>query len=173
MHIRGVLGAVAIADDVFCAPMIQSSYYGNAGGGVVTANLTFGHDNTSGLLYKNPFGALLHTLTSETGANSANTPNSDNGGATTFGGWLQYQIYSITGSGTVTISVDDSANGTSWAALSGATTSAIATASAPTSGFIQLGVTATVRQYLRWQLAFGGSASACTFALAFMRGRGN
>jgi hypothetical protein len=171
MHIRGVRGAIAIGDDVFCAPMIQTGYVGQAGGGIVTANATFAHDNTSGLLYRNPFGALLHTLTSETGANSSNTPNADDGAQTTKGGWLQYHIYSITGAGTVTISVDDSANGTSWAALSGATTGAIATASAPTHGFVQLGVTATVREYLRWQIAFGGSASACVFALAFMRGR--
>jgi hypothetical protein len=169
MHIRGVQAAPAIGDDAFCAPMLQTAYQGGTGD-IVTATLTFAHDNTSGLLYSNPFGAVLHTLTSETGANSANT-NADEGAATTKGGWLMYQILSITGTGTVTISVDDSANGTSWSALSGATTSAIATASAPTSGFVQLGVTATVRRYLRWQLALGGSANGCTFALCFMRGR--
>jgi hypothetical protein len=169
-HIRGVRGAVAIGDDTFCAPMLQSSYQGVTGNGVVTANLTFAHDATSGLLYSNPFGALLHVMGAESGANTANT-NADEGAATAFGGWLMYHITSITGTGTVTISVDDSANGTTWAALSGATTGAIATATAPTSGFIQLGVTAAVRRYLRWQIAFGASATACTFALAFMRGR--
>jgi hypothetical protein len=169
-HLRGVRGAVAIGDDTFCAPMLQTIYQGVSGGGVVTANLAFAHDATSGLLYTSPWGQLLHVLGSETGANSANT-NADEGAATTKGGWLMYHITSITGTGTVTISVDDSANGTSWLALSGATTGAIATASAPTSGFIQLGVTATVRRYLRWQIAFGGSATACTFALSFMRGR--
>lgn len=170
MHIRGVRGAIAVGDDTFCAPMIQTKYTGS-GAQIVTATLEFAHDNTSGLLYRNPFGVLLHALTAETGANSSNTPNADDGAATAKGGWLQYHILSITGSGTVTISIDDSANETSWSALSGATSGAIATATAPTSGFIQLGVTAAVRQYLRWQLALGGSASACTFALSFQRGR--
>jgi hypothetical protein len=171
MHIRGVRAVPAIGDDAFCAPMLQTAYQGAPGSGVVTASLKFAHDAQSGLLYANPFGAVLHTLTSETAANTANT-NADEGAATAKGGWLMYQILSITGAGTVTISVDDSSTGTSgWAALTGATTGAIATATAPTSGFIQIGVTAAVKQYLRWQLALGGSATACTFALAFMRGR--
>lgn len=170
MHIRGVLAVPAIGGDAFCGPFLQTVYV-TGSGDLVTAKLEFAYDVSAGLNYSNPFGALLHTLTSETGANTANT-NADEGGQTTKGGWLQYHITSITGSGTVTISVDDSSTGTSgWAPLSGATSGAIATASAPTSGFVQLGVTATVKEYLRWQLAFGGSASACTFALSFMRGR--
>ncbi len=170
MHLRGVNAVPAIGDDAFCAQMIQSSYQAANSGDISAVNLQFAHDATSTIAYGNPFGAVLHVLGSETGANSANT-NADNGAATTAGGWLMYQVTSITGSGTVTISVDDSANGTSWSALSGATSGAIATASAPTAGIINLATTATVRRYLRWQIAFGGSATACTFALAFMRGR--
>ena len=171
-HARGVLAAPAIGDDAFCAPMYLKSYKTPAkGAGIVTATLEFtAPDAASGLTYDEFFGALLHPWGSETGANSANT-NHNNGAATAAGGWLMYQIYSITGTGTVTISVDDSANGTSWSALSGATSGAIATASAPVAGIVQLATTATVRQYLRWQIAFGGSASACTFVLSFMRGR--
>jgi hypothetical protein len=168
MHLRGVRAAPAIGDDVFCAQMIQSSYQGT-NGEIAAVNLQFAHDATSTIAYGNPFGALLHVMGAETGANTANT-NADNGAATTKGGWLMYQITSITGTGTVTISVDDSANGSTWLALSGATSGAIATASAPVAGIVNLGTTATVRQYLRWQLAFGSSATACTFALAFMRG---
>jgi hypothetical protein len=167
--LRGVRAAPAFGDDVFCAPMIQSLYQG-VGSDIVTANIQFGQDATSGLLYDEFWGKCLHILGAETGANAANT-NVDNGAATTYGGWLMYHIYSITGTGTATVSIDDSANGTSWAALSGATSGAIATATAPTSGFVQLAVTATVRRYLRWQVAFGGSATACSFALSFMRGR--
>ena len=169
MHLRGVRAAPAIGDDVFCADMVQSRYQSAAGGGILAANLQFAHNAMSTIAYANPWGALMHVLGSETGANSANT-NADGEAATTKGGWLMYQITSITGSGTVTISVHDSANGTSWLALSGATSGAIATASAPTAGIVNLGNTATVRRYLRWQIAFGGSATACTFALAFMRG---
>lgn len=169
MHVRGVQAVPAIGDDVFCWPLYQSSYKMTQGDDTVTVNLAFAPDSTASLNYKQPFGALLHAWGNETAANTANT-NADGGAESTRGGWLMYQIYSITGSGTVTISVDDSANGTSWLALSGATSGAIATASAPIAGFIQLSTTATVRRYLRWQMALGGSATACTFILAFMRG---
>jgi hypothetical protein len=169
MFLRGVRAAPAFGDDCFCAPMIQSTYQA-VGDDIVTVTANFGQDANSGLNYDEFWGKVLHLLSAESGANSANT-NVDNGAASAVGGWMMYQITSITGSGTATVSVDDSANGTAWSALSGATSGAIATASAPTSGFVQLAVTATVRRYLRWQVAFGGSATACTFALAFMRGR--
>lgn len=168
MIASGIRAAPAFGDDVFCAPMYQVAYKA-VGTEIVAANLRFaGPDVTVGMLYRQFWGKLLHAFGAETGANSANT-NVDNGASSALGGWLMYHIYSITGSGTVTVSIDDSANGTTWAALSGATSGAIATASAPTSGIVQLATTATVRKYLRWQIAFGGSATACTFALGFMR----
>lgn len=169
-HIRGVQAVPAIGDDAFCCRMYQKSYKAAQNGNLVTAKIDFqGPGADAAMTYANPFGVLLHAWGSETGANTADT-NADNGAATAAGGWLMYQIYSITGAGTVTISVDDSANGTDWTALSGATSGAIATASAPVAGIVQLGTTADVRRYLRWQLALGGSASATTFLLAFMRG---
>lgn len=169
LHMRGVQTAPAVGDDAFCGPFLQTAYKAGKGD-IVTAKLEFAYDATAGLNYVQFFGKVLHTFASETGANSSNTPNVNNGAASAAGGWLMYEILSITGSGTVTISVDDSLNGTSWNALSGATSGAIATASAPTSGFIQLATNAAVRQYLRHQIAFGGSATACVFASAFMRG---
>jgi hypothetical protein len=166
---RGVMAAPAMGDDVFAAPMYQVAYKA-AGNQVVSARMDFaGPDITAAMAYTKYWGKLLHAYGSETGANAANT-NVDNGAATAAGGWLMYQIRSITGAGSVTLSIDDSANGTAWLALSGATSGAIATASAPTSGIVQLATNATVRQYLRWQIAFGGSATACTFVLGFMRG---
>lgn len=170
LHTRGVQAVPAIGDDAFCFVGMQSSYKAANADNTAVANMVFQYDATAGLSYIQHFGALLHAYGSETGANSANT-NADAGAASTKGGWLMYQIRSITGSGTVTISTDDSSTGTSgWAALSGATSGAIATASAPVAGFVQLATNATVKQYLRWQIAFGGSATACTFVLAFMRG---
>jgi hypothetical protein len=168
MVAAGSLAAPAMGDDVFCAPMLQKAYKA-VGEEVVAARLDLtGPDATAAMLYRKYFGKLLHAYGSETGANAANT-NVDNGASSAAGGWLMYHIRSITGAGTVTISVDDSANGTAWTALSGATSGAIATASAPIAGIVQLGVTATVRQYLRWQIALSG-ATACTFVLGFMRG---
>lgn len=169
MVVRGVQTAPVLGDDIFCMVGRQASYKSMGGGPLSTINLSLINNAAYALNYVQHFGALIHAWGSETGANSANT-NHDNGAATTGGGWLMYHIYSITGSGTVTVSIDDSANGTTWAALSGATSGAIATASAPLAGVVQLGTTATVRRYLRWQFALGGSASAAVFALGFMRG---
>ena len=170
LHARGVSGASAVGDDAFCAIMYQQSYKAAQADNTSTVNMTFSHDATAGLNYRQPFGVLLHPWGAETAANTANT-NADNGAASALGGWMMYQIYSITGAGTVAISIDESSTGSSgWAALSGATSGAIATASAPTAGFIQLATNAAVKQYLRFQVAFGGSATACTFGLAFMRG---
>jgi hypothetical protein len=169
MIASGVQAAPSFGDDVFCAQMIQKAYKQIGDGGIVSARMDFEHDVQSALLYRQFWGKLLHALGSETDVNSANT-NVDNGAASVAGGWLMYQINSITGAGDVSISVEDSANGTTWAKITGADSGQIATASAPIAGIVQLATTATVRRYLRWQIAFGGSATACTFTLGFMRG---
>lgn len=170
MHMRGVRGAVGVGDDAFCGPFLQTVHK-TGFGDLVTAKLEFAYDATAGLNYDEFFGNVVHLFASETGANASNTPNVNNGAASAAGGWMAYQILSITGAGgTATLSIDDSANGTAWTALSVSTTGAVAQASAPTAGFIQLATNATVRQYLRWQLSLSVS-TACVFALAFMRGR--
>lgn len=173
MLVRGVQAVPAVGDDVFCAPMYQIAYKGVPNDGIVTCRLDMaGPDVVSGLLYDEFWGKLIHAWGSESAANSSNTPNVDNGAASAAGGWLMWMIYSISGgAGTVTVSIDDSANGTSWSALSGATSGAIAYNAVPAAGIVQLGTTATVRQYLRWQYAEAGGATDAIFALAFMRGR--
>jgi len=170
MVAQGVRAAPAMGDDVFCAPVYQMGYK-TVGAGIVTARLEFsGADAAGSMLYDNFWGKLIHAHESAGAANSANT-NVDNGAESTAGGYLMYQIQSIAGgAGTVTLSIDDSANGTDWLALDGATTGAIAYSDAPTSGIVQLAVGATVRQYLRWQYAESGATSA-VFSLAFVRGR--
>lgn len=167
--VYGIRAAPVNYDPCFSAPMVLSKYKA-VGNGTVNVTLEFGGaDQDAGMNYTKFFGHMLHVMGEETAANTSNT-NVDNGAASAAGGWLMYHIASITGTGSVTISVDDSANGTTWAALSGATSGAIATASAPISGIVQLATTATVRRYLRWQIAFDGSATACNFALSFIRG---
>ena len=169
---QGVRAAPAIGDDCFCLPCYQMGYH-SIGGGVVTCRTDLSQpDVASAMLYDELWGKALHLMTAVTDANSSNDDAVNNGAATTAGGWLMYHINAVTGgAGTVTISVDDSANGTDWLALSGATSGAIAYNAVPTSGIIQLGVTATVRQYLRWQYAEASGASGATFAAAFIRGR--
>lgn len=172
MVVYGIQGEPAVGDYLFAAPMITNYFATNDAGAIKPALLNFpALDQASNMAYRQFFGRLLHTWSAASAANSSNTPNVDDGAATTAGGWLMWMISSITGSGTATVSVDDSANGTAWLALSGATSGAIATATAPTSGIVQLATDATVRRYLRWQIAFGGSATAATFILAFIRGK--
>ena len=68
-----------------------------------------------------------------------------------------------------TISVDDSADNSSFLALSGCTTGSIDVSTKP-SGIVAIGKTATVRQYVRWQVALG-TASDVDLTLSFIRGR--
>lgn len=161
--------APVVGDNVFLGEFTQLGYKDDISEDSIAVNIPFGKGTPALLNYEQPWGKLLHAIGSETGANTA-TGGVDNGGASALGGYLMYQIFSITGTGTITLSIDDSEDDTTYGALSGATSGAIATASAPCAGIVQLSKTATVKQYLRWQLAKGGSATACSFALAFVRG---
>jgi len=168
---QGIRAAPVMGDDVFCAPMYQTAFK-MVGSEVVTINLQVaGPDASFGMLYDEFWGKLLHTYTQATAANTADT-NVDNGDDSHAGGWMIYHIGVIGGgAGTVTISIDDSTNGTSWTPLSGATSGAIAYNAASPFGIVQLGVTATIKQYTRWQYSEAGGATDATFALAFVRGR--
>jgi hypothetical protein len=161
----GIRAAPAAGDPVFLGSFEQLSYKASDDGGAMVVNVPFGeYDITQVGNYTKPWGTLLHALSAATAANS-DTGIDDRGSATTAGGYLMYQV--TAGDGTATISVDDSADNSSFTALSGAT-SGVIDCSAATSGIVALGTTATVRRYLRWQIALG-TASTVTFALAFVR----
>ena len=164
----GMRAAPVTGDVVFCAPLPVMSYK-NAPGGMVGVNFG-GYDVVTGLNYDEFWGNLVHVHGAETAANTGDTPRVDGGAATAAGGWMMVHMSAYAGTGTATISIDDSANGTVWAALSGATTGAIAHTSMPYSAIVQLGTTATVRQYLRFQVALN-TLTSVTFSLGFMRGR--
>lgn len=165
----GIRGSPAAGDPCFGGSFIQGAYQVTNDGGAVTATIPYlGHDVTVNNLYSIPWGILLHANGAETGANSSAGYDNPTGGATTYGGWFMYHILASSGAGhTATLSVDDSANNSTWLALSGATTGSI-TVTAGVSGLVFLGNTATVRQYLRWQLALG-TATSVTFVSAFFR----
>jgi hypothetical protein len=151
---------------IYAGKFQQASYQAAEDGGAMTVSIEFDdYDATTRLNYDVPWGVLLHAKNAETAANTGT--GVDNGAATAAGGYLVYQVFA--GDGTATISIDDSANNSDWTALSGATTGAVDFSSV-TAGIVQLAKTATVRQYLRWQIALG-TANTVTFALAFVRGR--
>jgi len=161
------MGAEPVAGDfVYAGEFEQMGYDADPTG--VYVNAPFGNSSVraSTLLYDNPFGVLLHPNSAATAANSATGAGIDTaGGETTSGGWLEYQVFA--GNGTATISVDDSADDSSYSALSGATSGEIDCSSVQ-YGRVALGRTATVRQYLRWQISLN-TATTVTFALSFHR----
>ena len=163
----GMNAEPAAGDPVYMGEFEQLDYQAEFAGAVY-ANIPFGNSSVraSSLLYDKPTGHLLHAKAAATAANSTTGAGIDTaGGATAFGGYLVYQVFA--GDGTATISVDDSADDSSYSALSGATSGSI-DCSSPTSGRVAIGRTASVRQYLRWQIALG-TASTVTFALGFSR----
>lgn len=166
----GIRAAPAAGDPAFCGTFEQGSYMATPPvDGDVTASIEWVTSSAvAALAYAKAWGRLLHAKGSETAANSA-TGGVDNGASSAAGGYFVYQLFSVTGTGTVTLSVDDSSDDSSYSALSGATSGAIAHGSAPTAGIIQLGTTASVARYLRFQVAFSG-ITAAVFASAFVRG---
>ena len=165
----GLTAAPVIGSVCFATPMELKSYSGVEGENTVTLTATMSSPNLPVMNYANPWGVVLHTLVAATAANTDTAAATvvDNGAESTSGGYMYYALTSVD-AGTVTISVDDSDNGDTYDALSGATSGAL---SAPKAGIVQLGTTATVRRYLRWQVALAGGASTATFFTAFVRGQ--
>lgn len=163
----GDRAAPVIGDIAFAGQFNQREYKSDvsAGGVVMSVPLENTIVTATQLLYPQAFGLILNNNVARTGANAGTGVGNPSDGQTLFGGWMAYQI--TAGNGTATLSVDDSADNSAFSALSGATTGSI-TMAAGVSGVVALGRTATVRRYLRWQLALG-TATSVTFVLAFMR----
>lgn len=170
----------AAGDRIWTAQLNQKTYTAAPAGGAVVANVGFsGWDAAATtLLYAEPWGTLLHADGAEMAANTAvgiddwvGPTAQPSATSTAKGGLFVYQVFS--GNGTATLSVEDAAANTnpSFVALSGATSGSINCAVA-SGGMIALGNTATVRRYLRFQIAFG-TATTVTFASGLLRNFGN
>jgi hypothetical protein len=168
----GIRAVPAEGDPAFCGSFRQSSYQVSEDGGAVTVNANFlGWDATAASLnYGAGWGYLVHPSGAETAVNAGTGFDCYQQDETTHGGYFIYHLLASNAAGTATVSVDDSANNAAFLALAGATSGAIGFASFPTSGVIPLAVNATVRRYLRWQLALAGGMTTCTFVSAFVRG---
>jgi len=147
----------------FSAPVLVRSYQAGEGDTISTVTMTF-DTLISDLVIPNPFGVLLHALGAETGSNTGG--GVDAGAATAHGAWMAYHVTAVSGTGSATISVEDSADNVTYAAVSGLTATVTA---AGVSGYAQTAATATIRRYARWQLSLAGITSI-TFTLALMRG---
>jgi len=163
----GIRAAPAEGDPAFHGYFNIASYQAQESSGAITASLQF--DQRSPILVQNhvnPWGVLLHANSAVTAVNSA-AGIDDRGAATALGGYMVYHV--LAGDGTATIKVQDAAvnNDGGFADLSGATTGVIA-CDAVSSGIVALGIGATVRRYLRWQVVLG-TANTVTFVLSFTR----
>lgn len=163
----GMRAAPVNGDPVFCGQFEQQGYM-QEGELNAYVSIPFGGWSGTGstLLYNKPWGNMIHVKGAETAVNTA-TGIDDRGAATTSGGYFVYQVFA--GDGTATIKVQDAASNSngSFSDLSGATSGSI-DCSTVKYGIVPLGVTATVRRYLRWQIVLG-TATTVTFAAAFVR----
>jgi hypothetical protein len=166
----GIRAAPAAGDPTFSGQYLQGDYLVQPDGEAVMASLAFEQvsQEASSLNYSQPWGVLLNANTARTAANSSTGQDHPGAAATAYGGLFVYHV--TAGNGTATLSVDDSADNSSFLALSGATSGSLNCA-APSAGMVALGKTATVRRYLRWQLALG-TATTVTFVSTFIRAYG-
>jgi hypothetical protein len=171
---KGVQAAPVDGDHVFGGVFEQGAYQVEEDGGAVTVSIPWvgWAADAASLLFANPWGLLLHASAARTSGDGVNAANSGisnpEGGATSLGGYFLYSVLAGSGGdGTATLSVDDSANNSDWTALSGATSGEIDCRDRQ-AGIVALTPAATVREYLRWQIAFNG-ATEVTWVAAFMR----
>lgn len=165
----GIQAAPAAGDLAFIGQFAHAGYQATNDGGALTVTCPFeGWDATAPLSIAPNWGILLHPNTAETAVNTAVGFDNPTGGATALGGLFMYQA--LAGNGTATLKVQDAATNTnpSFADLTGATSGSIDCATKQ-SGLIALGVGATVRQFLRWQIVLG-TATTVTFVIGFARG---
>ena len=169
-------GAIPAAGDLcFGGQFLQGAYQVTSEGGAVSVTIPFSgwSDYSTTLAYGSGFGQLLHASGSVIAANTAVGVDNFRSAATTTGGYMMYHLLAV-GPGadnTFTLSMQDSATNADDAAfadVTGATTGSI-TANTSRFGIVALSPTATVRSYLRWQIALG-TATSVNFVLSFHRG---
>jgi hypothetical protein len=162
----GIRAAPALGDPAFMGTFEQTGYVATVGQESLAVDIPFVSAGAqTSLLYDHAWGPLLHPLGAETAASTATGVDNPMAAATAFGGYMMYQV--TAGNGTATLSVMDGAANVdgSFTAL---TSSGSIDCSTPKHGIIALARTATVKRYLRFQIAFG-AATTVTFVTAFVR----
>lgn len=131
-------------------------------GGAVLLNVAYQGDGTVGL------GWCLHPMTTDSGTTTGATRN-DLAATTT--GWMAHlHIAAVAGAPTSwTVKLQDSADGSAWADVSGGAFNATNVA---VSQRLVSAAGATLRQYVRYvATVVGGTAPTVTFGLAYARNR--
>jgi hypothetical protein len=167
-----------IGDPMFAWRLNQTSFQVAEGTGFDSVTLGLDQANPRLTAYNKPFGKVLHGKGAETGANTDDTPDCiDWGGSSSRGGIFVWQLFTASGgagAGTVTLTMEDSDDGsTGWAAVTDATSGALVTAATDAltvsqSGMVELATDATIKQYTRWQIALVTQTTG-TFFAGFIR----
>jgi len=164
----GANDAPVAGDPVFAWKFEQSAYSAEQGSGFVIVSIPLGMASyASTLTYSKPWGVLLAPMAARTAASTA-TGIDDNGASSALGGIFVYHASSSDGTFTLTAQEADANVDGSFADITGATSGSITAAVTPQSGMIALSTTATIKRYLRFQLALG-TATTVTFTSAFIR----
>jgi hypothetical protein len=166
----GANAAPVAGDNVFAWTFEQTAYQVEQGTGFVAATIPLGGASSqSTLVYKKPWGKLLHANGTETAVNSA--VGIDDFGATppSLGGIFIYHLHSSIG-GNITLKCQHSDTNVDggFADITGATSGLIDASAAPKSGMIALSPVLAIKRYLRWQVVFDVGTSA-TFTAAIIR----
>ena len=174
MVAQGIQAAPAKGDPVFAGQFRQSSYQSTPGDTPVALMVKFSPTSSAAatLQYTNPWGVLLHSNGAELAASTDS--GVDQLAESTWGGYMVYEVLAAAGAGniTATLKVQDSstANDGDFGDLlsSGVINCGAGGVYVPTFGVVALGVTATVKQFVRWQVVLG-TATSVTFVLSFHR----
>ena len=163
----GIQSVPAVGDPVFAGDFLHIDQQATVGGEEVAITASFQPATlATTLLYDNPWGLLALEKSVKTAANSA-VGTIDYGAATSaFGGYACFQLFSS--NGTATLKIQDAAaneDGSFSDLLSSGVIDASAT---PVGSIVALAKTATVKRYIRWQLALG-TATTVTMAMSFHR----
>lgn len=156
-------GAAAIGDRARLASAYAVSYGESSPvGGIVAIKGTF--DNADAL----GFGDVLHVLGADT---NTTTGSSKDDGAATATGWIAHLHVTAVGAGTWTVKLEDSANNSAWADVTGGAFTA--TAAATSERIASAGLTTALRRYVRYTAtrAGGTAGDTITFFLAYARNR--
>lgn len=161
---RGVLIPLEITLGGACFYIVskESSYSINRGADGSLAIASEFASNGFGI----EWGKLL-TAPKTTAVSSTNGASVDDAAATTAGATAIVQVFSLA-SGTVIPVIEDSANDSTFAAITGLTFTGVGTAGVPSSERLATAATATIRRYVR--LALTGTFTTAVVACGFKRG---
>ena len=160
-QVMALLPTLAIGAPAACLNAKQVNYDPTRGADGALTLKTDAQGNSFGLEWAVTLTAGLRTDTAATNGTSL-----DNAASTAFGAQAYMQCTAFTGTD-VTVKVQDSADNSSWADVTGLTFTQIT--AAPASQRLATANNATIRRYLRAVTVTSGGVTSVTFAVAINR----